>query len=84
MADNAWNPSSKSRSPCCCAADLRCGCSDSLSLLAILITNTYDFTAGTSRALQSAGAMIVTALILLFAVLQVLYSRAMTTRGVLR
>ena len=55
-----------------------------LSVLAILVTNTHDFAAGTSRALLSRGAMIVTALIIIFAVLQYAYARAMAKRGVLR
>jgi hypothetical protein len=55
-----------------------------LSLLAILATTLYDFAAETSRALQSNGAMIVTALIVVIAVLQVVYARAMARRGVLR
>lgn len=55
-----------------------------LSVLAILVTNTHDFAAGTSRALLSRGAMIVTALIIIFAVLQYAYARAMAKRGILR
>lgn len=54
-----------------------------LSLAFIVLTNAYDLSAGTSRALANQGALIVTILIWVIAVLQLLYSRAMSKRGVL-
>lgn len=55
-----------------------------VSLAAILVTNVYDLAAGSSRALAGAGALAVTALIAVLAVLQLLYAWAMRRRGVLR
>jgi hypothetical protein len=55
-----------------------------VSLGAILVTNGYGLAAGTSRALVSQGALIVTAIIVVIAVLQLIYSRAMQKRGVLK
>lgn len=55
-----------------------------LSLVAIVVTNASDLAAGTSRTLVSQGALIVTVLIAVLALLQLVYARAMTTRGVLR
>jgi hypothetical protein len=54
-----------------------------LSLAAVLITDTYDLAAGTSRALANNAAMIVTGLIALIALLQLLYARAMKNREVI-
>jgi hypothetical protein len=54
-----------------------------VSLAAIVATNVYDLAAGTSRVLMSQGALIVTAIIVLVAVLQLLYARWMATRAVL-
>ena len=55
-----------------------------ISLAAVLITDIYDLSAGTSRALTNNVAMIVTGLITLIALLQLLYARAMKKREVLR
>jgi hypothetical protein len=55
-----------------------------VSLAAIIVTNLYDLTGGTSRALAGRGAMIVTILIAVLAVLQFLYARAMKNNAVLR
>lgn len=55
-----------------------------ISLAAILITNIYDVAAGTSRVLVSRGALIVTGIIVVIAVLQLIYVRAMKKRAVLR
>jgi hypothetical protein len=54
-----------------------------LSLAAVLISDIYDFAAGTSRALANDAAMIVTGLIALIAILQLLYARAMKKRQVI-
>jgi hypothetical protein len=55
-----------------------------LSLALILVNNVYDLTVGTSRALVSQGALIVTCIIAVIAILQLVYSSAMQQRGVLR
>jgi hypothetical protein len=55
-----------------------------LSLAAIFCTNFYDLAAGTSRALVSRGALIVTALVVILAVLQLGYAASVKKRGVLR
>lgn len=55
-----------------------------LSLALILINNVYELIAGTSRALVNQGALIVTIVIVVIAILQVFYSNAMKKRGVLR
>lgn len=54
-----------------------------VSLAFIVVTNAYGFATGTSRALANQGALIVTIVIFVIAVLQLLYSRAMKRRGVL-
>ena len=54
-----------------------------VSLVAILVTNIYDLAAGASRALVSQGALIVTAIIVVLAILQLVYARAMQKRAVL-
>ena len=54
-----------------------------LSLTAILVTNTYDLAAGTSRMLASRGALIVTCIIVLLAILELAYAWAMQKRAVL-
>lgn len=54
-----------------------------LSLAVIVVNNVYELAAGTSRALVSQGALILTAIIVVIAVLQLLYSRTMKKRGVL-
>ena len=53
------------------------------SLAAIIVTNVYDLAAGTSRVLVSQGALVVTTIIVLIAVLQFLYAQWMTKRAVL-
>src|SRR5262245_5596505 len=55
-----------------------------ISLLAILVTNGHDLVAGSSRALASRGALIVTLLIVVLAILQLWYAVAMRKRTVLR
>ena len=55
-----------------------------LSLALILVSNVYELVAGTSRALVNPGALIVTIVIAVIAILQLVYSNAMTKRGVLR
>jgi hypothetical protein len=55
-----------------------------LSLVLIVVNNAYELVAGTSRALVNQGALIVTAIIVMIAVLQLVYSNAMKKRGVLR
>jgi len=55
-----------------------------LSLALILVNNVYDLATGTSRALANQGAMIVTVIIAVIAILQLIYSSAMKKRGVLR
>ena len=54
-----------------------------LSLVLILFNNVYDLIAGTSRVLVSQGALIVTLIIAVIAVLQLLYAVAMKKRAVL-
>ena len=55
-----------------------------LSLVLILFNNVYDLIAGTSRVLVSQGALIVTCIIAVIAVLQLLYAVAMKKRAVLK
>lgn len=55
-----------------------------ISLAAIFVTNIHDLSAGTSRTLVSSGAMIVTAIIVVIAMLELAYAGAMKARGVLR
>jgi hypothetical protein len=54
-----------------------------LSLAAIFINNTYDMSAGTSRVLVNRVALITTCIIVVIAILEFVYARAMKTRGVL-
>jgi len=54
-----------------------------LSLAAIFINNVYELAAGTSRALANQGALIVTCIIVVLAILELVYARAMANRGVL-
>ena len=56
----------------------------SISLLLIFVNNVYELAVGTSRALANPGALIVTLIIVVIAILQVVYSNAMKKRGVLR
>jgi hypothetical protein len=55
-----------------------------LSLVAILGNNAFELASGTSRALVSRAALVVTSVIIVFAILLLLYSRAMTRRAILR
>ncbi len=55
-----------------------------LSLTLIFVNDVYLLVAGTSRALVNQGALIVTAIIVVIAILQLWYSNAMKKRGVLR
>ena len=55
-----------------------------LSLAAILVTDVYDLTAGTSRALVNQVALVVTVIIAVIAVLQLTYAWTMKKRAVLR
>jgi hypothetical protein len=55
-----------------------------LSLALILALDVYELVVGTSRALANQGALIVTVIIAVIAVLQLVYSTAMKKRGVLR
>ena len=55
-----------------------------LSLALILILDVYELVVGTSRALVNRGALIVTVIIAIIAVVQLVYSMAMKKRGVLR
>jgi hypothetical protein len=55
-----------------------------LSLALIFVTNLYELFAGTSRALANQGALIVTIIIVVIAVLQLVYANAMKKRGVLK
>lgn len=48
-----------------------------LSLALILVNNLYELVAGTSRALVNQGALVVTAIIVVIAVLQLVYANAM-------
>lgn len=54
-----------------------------LSLTAIIVTNAYDLAAETSRVLVSRGALVVTGIIILLAVLELMYALAMKRRAVL-
>ena len=54
-----------------------------VSLAAIVMTNAYELAAGTSRVLVNRGALVVTTIIVLLAVLQLAYSSAMKKRAVL-
>jgi hypothetical protein len=54
-----------------------------VSLALILASNIYELAVGVSRALVNPGAMVVTIIIAALAILQLVYSRAMKTRGVL-
>ena len=55
-----------------------------LSLAAIVITNSYEFAAATSRALLSRAALIVTVIIVLIAIFELTYAWGMKRRAVLR
>ena len=55
-----------------------------VSLVAIVATNIYDLASGTSRALANDGAMILTAVIAVTAVLMLVYARAMAKNDALK
>ena len=55
-----------------------------LSLASIFVTNIYDLAAGSSRAFASQGALVVTGIIGVLAVLEFVYARAMRKRAVLK
>jgi hypothetical protein len=55
-----------------------------LSLIVVLMTNTYELAAGTSRVLEERGAAVFNLVIAAIAVLQLVYAWAMRKRGVLR
>jgi len=55
-----------------------------LSLGGIIVTNAYDLVAGASRTVVSQGALVVTLIIAVIAVLQLLYSWTMRRRAVLK
>jgi len=55
-----------------------------LSLAAIVITNSYEVAAGTSRALLSRAALIVTVIIALIAIFELAYAGGMKRRAVLK
>jgi hypothetical protein len=55
-----------------------------LSLIAIFVHNIYDLAAGTSRVLVSRGALIVTLIIAVIAVLEFAYAWGMKNRAVLK
>jgi len=54
-----------------------------LSLFAIIATNLFEFATGVSRALENTAAMVVTALIVVLAVLELAYAAAMKRRAIL-
>lgn len=55
-----------------------------VGLAVLLFNNLYDLTAGTSRMLANSGALIVTCVIVVIAILQLVYAWRMKQRGVLR
>lgn len=55
-----------------------------VSLAAIVVTNSYELAAGTSRVIGNPAALVVTVIIVVLAILQVAYSRTIERRGVLR
>ena len=55
-----------------------------ISLVAIVVTDVYDLAAGTSRMLANTGALVVTIFILVIAILELVYARAMKGRRLLR
>ena len=55
-----------------------------IGLAAVIFADIYELAAGTSRALLNTVTMTVTSVILVIAILQFWYSRAMRSRGVLR
>jgi hypothetical protein len=55
-----------------------------LSVAAVFATNAYDIAAGTSLVLSNTGALVVTCIVVVLAVLQWVYAYVMKQRGVLR
>jgi len=55
-----------------------------LSLAAILLNDSYELINGTSRMFANQRALIVTCIILVLAILELVYARAMAKRGVLK
>ena len=55
-----------------------------ISLTTIIITNLYDFAKGTSRALDNTGALVVTLIVIVIAVLLLLYTRALEKKNILQ
>jgi len=55
-----------------------------ISLTAIVITNAYDFATGMSSSFMNTGALVVTCLVIVLAILELVYARAMAKRGVLK
>ncbi len=55
-----------------------------ISLIAILLSNAYELLAGVSRMLVSQDAIILTVTVVIIATLQLVYSWAMSRRGVLK
>ena len=54
-----------------------------ISLALILANNVYELAAGVSRSLANQGALIVTCIIIVIAILQLVYANAMKKRGIL-
>ena len=55
-----------------------------VSLTLILANNVYELATGVSRSLANQGALIVTCIIVVIAILQLVYANAMKKRGILR
>jgi hypothetical protein len=55
-----------------------------VSLVAIVVTNLYDLSVASSRALFSTGAAVATTVIVVLAILELLYAKAMSKRSLLR
>ena len=55
-----------------------------VSLSFIVLNNLYELVSGSSRMFVSQGAIVLTTVVLVIAVLQFLYARAMQERGILR
>lgn len=55
-----------------------------ISVAAVLLNNAYDIGAQTSRVLVDRGALVVTSVIVVLAILQLVYAMAMKRRAVLR
>ncbi len=54
------------------------------SVAAVCTTNLYDLVAGSSQALANTGALVVTCIIVVLAILQSVYARTQQKRGILR